>query len=76
MHDRSVVSSSERGHVGLQLTGPVPGTYDTLRPFGANTANIGAIVIVTKSSALAPTSASINNQTCNLVVSTYYEELG
>ncbi|CAL8463203.1 g2737 [Coccomyxa elongata] len=58
------------------LTGPVPGTYDTLQPFGSNTANIGAIVIVTNSSALAPTSASINNQTCNLVLSTYYEELG
>ncbi|EIE21346.1 glycoside hydrolase [Coccomyxa subellipsoidea C-169] len=58
------------------LTGLVTGTYDTLRPFGGNTANIGTIVFFSDPAALKPTSASINNQTCGLTVSTYYEPLG
>ncbi|CAL8463202.1 g2736 [Coccomyxa elongata] len=58
------------------LSGPVPGSYDTLRPFAANTATVGTIVIFSNASALAPTSVSINNQTCGLIVSTYYEDLG
>jgi hypothetical protein len=60
----------------LQLSGPVPGTYDTLRPFSANIATIGTIVMFSDPAALTPTSVTINNQTCGLIVSTYYEPLG
>ena len=60
----------------LQLSGPVPGTYNTLRPFSANIANIGTVVMFRDPAALTPTSVSINSQTCGLIVSTYKDLLG
>ncbi|BDA44582.1 probable mannan endo-1,4-beta-mannosidase 1 at N-terminal half [Coccomyxa sp. Obi] len=54
------------------LTGPVAAGYNTLQPFAANTASIGSVIVFSNRTALAPTSASIDGQTCGLVVSTHH----
>lgn len=62
--------------VSPQVTGSVPGKtggeYDTLGPFGVNSANLGAILFYNDSSALAPTGLTLNGVNCSLTVSTYY----
>ena len=57
--------------VRMQIIGTVDESYNTLKPYGANRADIGSIEVTGSRGAVFPQSLEINGTPCELIVSSH-----
>ncbi len=57
--------------VRMQIIGTVDESYNTLKPYGANRADIGSIEVTGSRGATFPQSLEINGTPCELIVSSH-----
>ena len=55
----------------VQVSGTVSESYNTLKPYSANRADIGSIEVTGNRAAVFPQSLEINGRPCELIVSSH-----